>query len=96
VLAEVGCGTGYTETVFTTRCDGKEATTHLSLRSMEVDWECRVSCPAGSTTFRMTGSLLYRESIASQGRVASTGEKVETTSSRWRSRWASWRCGLRA
>jgi hypothetical protein len=31
----------------------------------------------------MTGSLLYRESIANQGRVASTGEKVETAADDW-------------
>jgi hypothetical protein len=92
VLAEVGCGADYAEAVFTTRCDGKEAVTHLSLRSMDINWECRVSCPAGATTFQMVGSLLFRELPVTRGLSARGQEQVETVEGGWteylKQKWA--------
>jgi hypothetical protein len=57
-LAEVLCGEGVSFVVPCTDTPS-EATISLSLHQSTIDIECRVECPAGSTTFHLQGTLLF-------------------------------------
>jgi hypothetical protein len=57
-LAEVLCGEGVSFVVPCTDTPS-EATISLSLHQSTIDVECRVECPAGSTTFQLKGALLF-------------------------------------